>query len=97
MDSGGGSAVREFFYGRDENHLFVRVAGVKEAQFGIEFESGANEVKAAQVKTAKGRIVEIESPLAGSRFRVTVALDGLPPARVPADGWIEIPRSENDR
>ena len=43
-----------------------------------------------QVKTAKGRIVEIESPLAGNRFRVTIARDGLPPALVPAEGWIEL-------
>ncbi len=84
MDSGE-PPVREIFYGYDESRLFVRVDGSKAARFGIELESGP-----AEVKTAKGRIIELEAPRSGNRFRVTVAQDGLPAIRVPAEGWIEI-------
>ena len=84
MDSGE-HPVREFFYGCDDTHLFVRVDGSKTAQFGIEFDNGA-----ASVKTAKGKIVELASPRIGSRFRLTIARDGLPPSVVPAKGWIEL-------
>ena len=63
----------------------VKLVDTGAAQLGIEFESGP-----AQVKVAKGRIVEMESPRAGKRFRVTVARDGLAPAAVPSDGWIEL-------
>jgi len=89
MDSGG-PAVREIFYGCDDKHLWVRVDGAKDAQFGIEFENGPNEVSRAEVKVARGRIVELQSPRSGQRFRVTIAQDGLPPAVVPAEGWIEL-------
>jgi len=89
MDSGG-PAVREIFYGCDDKHLWVRVDGAKDAQFGIEFENGPNEVKKAEVTVARGRIVELQSPRAGQRFRVTIAQDGLPPTVVPAAGWIEL-------
>jgi len=34
--------------------------------------------------------VKMEAPPSGNRFRVTVARDGLPVIRVPAEGWIEI-------
>ncbi len=85
MDSGGGQAVREFFYGCDAEHLFVRVDGAKGAEFGIEFERGSG-----VVKVAKGKIVELETPRLGNRFRLIVAHDGLPPSVVPADGWIEL-------
>jgi alpha-amylase/alpha-mannosidase (GH57 family) len=84
MDSGE-HPVCEIFYGCNDGRLFVRVDGSKHANFGIEFETGT-----ADVKMAKGKIVELESPRAGKRFRVTVARDGLPSTVVPADGWIEI-------
>jgi alpha-amylase/alpha-mannosidase (GH57 family) len=84
MDSGA-HPVREIFYGWDESRLFVRVDGSKAAKFGIEFENGA-----VDVKMATGKIVELESPRAGNRFRLTVTLDGLPPIKVPAEGWIGI-------
>ncbi len=84
MDSGG-PAVREIFYGCDGKHLWVRVDGVKDAKFGIEFDGGP-----AEVKAATGKIVELEAPLAGKRFRLTIAREGLQPVRVPAEGWIEI-------
>ncbi len=84
MDSGG-PAVREIFYGCDDKHLWVRVDGVKDAKFGIEFDGGP-----AEVKAATGKIVELEAPLAGKRFRLTIAREGLQPVRVPAEGWIEI-------
>ena len=85
MDSGGASPIRELFYGCDDKHLFVRLDGAKDAQFGIEFESGPG-----QVRVAKDKIVELESPRAGDRFRLTIKADGLPPSVVPAEGWIEI-------
>jgi len=69
----------------DESHLFVRVDGSKTAQFGIELENGP-----AKVKTARGRILEMETARSGNRFRLTIAQDGLPALKVPADGWIEI-------
>lgn len=80
-----GPAVREIFYGCDDGNLFVRVDGLKDAKFGIEFENGPT-----PVKVAKGKIVELEAPRAGKRFRVSVAQDGLPPTTVPANGWIEL-------
>jgi len=82
---GGEPPVREIFYGCDESHLFVRVDGSKTAQFGIELENGP-----AKVKTARGRILEMETARSGNRFRLTIAQDGLPALKVPADGWIEI-------
>ncbi len=84
MDSGSGQAVREFFYGCDDRYLFVRVDGAKNAQFGIEFDSGP-----AVVRSAKGNFVELETPRTGTRFRLTIARDGLPASSVPADGWID--------
>jgi len=78
--------LREIFYGCNESSLFVRVDDAGSAELGIEFETGA-----AKVKIARGRIVEMETPRSGPRFRVTVARDGLAPARVPAEGWIELP------
>jgi alpha-amylase/alpha-mannosidase (GH57 family) len=78
--------VREVFYGCDATRLFVRVDGAGSARLGVEFETGP-----VEVKLARGRIVEMEAPRAGSRFRVTVARDGLPAAVVPAGWWIELP------
>ncbi len=89
MDSGG-PPVSEIFYGCDEQHLWVRVDGAKGAQFGIEFENGPNQVQKAEVRVARGRIVELQAPRSGRRFRMTIAQDGLPAAVVPAEGWIEL-------
>ena len=36
-----------------------------------------------------GRIVEMEAPRSGDRFRVTVERDGLSTMMLPAQGWIE--------
>jgi glycosyl hydrolase family 57 len=78
-------ALREIYYGCDRTRLFVRVDGAGGVQLGIEFESGP-----AEVKTARGRIVELEAPRSGNRFRVTVTRDGIPASPVPAEGWIEL-------
>ncbi len=78
--------VREVFYGCDATRLFVRVDGAGGAKLGIEFETGP-----AEVKLARGRIVEMAAPRAGTRFRITVSRDGLPQAVVPAGWWIELP------
>jgi hypothetical protein len=66
----------------------VRLDGADSGELGIEFETGT-----AKVRVARGRIVEIEAPRIGDRFRVTVERDGLPPARMPAEGWIEFKRA----
>jgi hypothetical protein len=66
----------------------VRLDGAGSGELGIEFETGA-----AKARVARGRIVEIEAPRIGDRFRVTVKRDGLPPSRMPAEGWIEFKRA----
>jgi hypothetical protein len=40
-----------------------------------------------------GRVVEMEAPRKGNRFRVTVERDGLRAITLPADGWIEFKKS----
>jgi hypothetical protein len=75
----------EIYYGSNAENIFVRVDGAGDASVGLEFENGP-----AEVKLAKGRIIEMETRRSGDRFRVTVARDGMPTARVPAEGWIEI-------
>jgi alpha-amylase/alpha-mannosidase (GH57 family) len=84
---GDGAAAREMFYGSNGTELFVRLDSAGTGKFGIEFENGS---AAAQV--AMGRIVEMEAPRTGDRFRITVERDGLPPATLPAEGWIEFPK-----
>jgi alpha-amylase/alpha-mannosidase (GH57 family) len=80
----GDAPVREIFYGTDGKNLFVRVDG--EGDVGIEFETGP-----VPVEIARGRIIEMGTPLAGKQFRVTVSRNGLPPLTVPANAWIETP------
>ena len=55
-----------------------------QGQFGIEFETGR-----AKAQVVAGRIVEMEAPRKGDRFRITVDRDGLPTMTLPAEGWIE--------
>jgi alpha-amylase/alpha-mannosidase (GH57 family) len=85
---GGESPVREILYGSDGQNLYVRVDAEPDATFAIEFENGP-----AQANVAAKQIVEMSAPLMGNKFRVTVARDGLPPVRVPAEGWIDVPRN----
>jgi hypothetical protein len=85
---GGGAVAREMFYGSNGTELFVRLDAAGKGSFGIEFEDGA---AAAQV--VMGRIVEMEAPRQGDRFRVVVTRDGLPPITLPAEGWIEFKRA----
>jgi hypothetical protein len=85
---GGGVVAREMFYGSNGTELFVRLDAAAKGKFGIEFENGA---AAAQVVI--GRIVEMEAPRQGDRFRVVVTRDGLPPITLPAEGWIEFKRA----
>jgi len=82
---GGESPVREILYGTDGPTLYVRVDADPGPQFGIEFENGP-----APITLAVGRFVEMSAPRAGDKFRITVARDGLPPVRVPAESWIPI-------
>jgi alpha-amylase/alpha-mannosidase (GH57 family) len=77
--------VREIFYGVNSENLYVRLDADRGPKYGIEFDKGP-----AQATIAQGRIIEMSAPLAGKRFRVTIARDGLPPLSVPAEGWIEI-------
>ena len=84
--------VSELFYGSDGENLYVRIDQVKLGQaqagdFKIEFETGV-----AETRVAIRRIVELSAPVAGQRFRIAIARDGLPPVTVPGDGWIELKR-----
>jgi alpha-amylase/alpha-mannosidase (GH57 family) len=81
---GGGRVAHEMFYGSNGTDLFVRLDAVGTGKLGIEFESGP-----AEAHVVAGRIVEMEAPRNGDRFRVTVKRDGLPTMTLPADGWIE--------
>jgi alpha-amylase/alpha-mannosidase (GH57 family) len=76
--------LREIYYGFDNTHLFVRVDGAVDAVVGVQVENGLSEIK-----TAKGRIIELQVPRA-ERFRVTIQRDGVPPAVIPSEGWIEV-------
>jgi hypothetical protein len=80
--------ARELFYGSNGTDLFVRLDGAGSGKLGIQFETGA-----VEARVVRGRIVEIETPRMGDRFRVTVERDGLPPATLPAEGWIEFKRA----
>jgi hypothetical protein len=82
---GSGPKVREVFYGSDGSHLFVRLDGASGARFGVEFESGR-----VAVEVARGRVVEMQAALAGGRFRVVIESEGLAPASVPEEGWLEL-------
>jgi len=81
----GSESAHEILYGTDGQNLFVRVDADGDTRFGIEFENGP-----AQVTMAANQIVEMSTPLAGDKFRVTVARDGLPPLRIPAESWIPL-------
>jgi alpha-amylase/alpha-mannosidase (GH57 family) len=78
--------VREIYYGSDGRNLFVRVDGVGAAGVALQFEDGG----AVESKIARGRILEMQAPRPGGRFRVVVDRNGLPPAVFPAEGWFEI-------
>jgi hypothetical protein len=82
---GGVPAAREMFYGSNGTDLFVRLDAVSKGTFGIEFENGP-----AEARVVAGRIVEMETPAKGDRFRVTVQRDGLPIMTLPAEGWIDL-------
>ena len=84
---GGEPAARDLYYGSDGANLFVRVDGAVPGQYSIEFDSGP----ATGARVVSGRIVEIETPLAGKRFRVIIARDSLPAAMLPPEGWLELP------
>jgi hypothetical protein len=87
---GGSPVAREMFSGSDGTELFVRLDAAGPGQFGLEFENGP-----AEARVAAGRIVEMETPRKGDRFRVTVARDGLPAMTLPAQGWIEFARASS--
>ena len=82
---GGESPVHEILYGTDAENLYVRIDSDRDGAFKIEFDNGATETE-----TAVGRIIELRAPLAGKKFRVTVARNGLPGATVPPQGWIDL-------
>ena len=83
---GGTPPARDMYYGVDDQSLFIRLdCASSGVQFGVEFESGP-----ATARVITGKIVEIEAPRSGNRFRVTIARDGLPPATLPAEGWLDL-------
>jgi len=83
---GGTPAIRDLYYGSDGVNLFVRLDGAVAGTYGIEFDSGP-----ATARTVAGRILEMETPLAGKHFRVVVARDSLPTSTLPPEGWLELP------
>ncbi len=83
---GGNVPARELYYGTDGQRLYIRLDGAASGKYRVEFEEGATESR-----VAVGRIVEIESPKLGQKFRVSVTVDGLAPTTLPAEGWIELP------
>ena len=85
---GGGIVAREMFYGSNGTELFVRLDSPGTGKFGIEFENGR-----ADARAVMGRVVEMEAPRKGDRFRVTLERDGLPAITLPAEGWIEFKKS----
>jgi hypothetical protein len=85
---GGGAVAREMFYGSNGADLYVRLDSAGTGNFGIEFENGR-----AKAQVAAGRVVEMEAPRKGDRFRVTMDRDGLPTMTLPAEGWIEFKRA----
>jgi alpha-amylase/alpha-mannosidase (GH57 family) len=82
---GGPAPVEEMFYGCDDTHLYIRLDGAGRARVSVEFDSGP-----AEAEVAADRIIEIRARRAGPRFRVGISRNGLPPATLPARGWIEI-------
>jgi len=88
---GGTPAARDVYYGVDGRHLFVRLDGADAgAVFSVEFETLEHIERPADAHVAVGRIVELAVALRGRRFRVGVLRDGLPPAMLPAEGWIDL-------
>ena len=84
---GGGAIAREVFYGSNGTDLFVRLDSAGSGKLDIEFETGP-----ANARVVAGKIVEMETPRRGDRFRILAERDGLPPMTLPADGWIEFKR-----
>ena len=84
---GGAAVAREMFYGSNGTELFVRLDAAGKGKFGIQFENDS-----ADAHVVAGRIVEMEAPRKGDRFRVIVERDGLAPVTMPAEGWIEFKR-----
>jgi alpha-amylase/alpha-mannosidase (GH57 family) len=82
---GGSVAAVEMFYGWDEKDLYIRLDGSDGDAFEVEFDNGA-----VPVEVAKGRIVEMKSPMSGKAFRVVVKQAGLVVGILPARGWIGI-------
>ena len=71
--------------------LFLRLDGADPgATFTVEFEGVEHKNRALDAHVAMGRIVELSVARRGHRFRVAAARDGLPPATIPAEGWIEL-------
>jgi alpha-amylase/alpha-mannosidase (GH57 family) len=83
---GGMRPARDVFYATGGGQLYVRLDGAAErTQFTVEFETGP-----APTRAATGRITELAAPLAGARFRIQAEHNGLPPVRLPPQGWIEL-------
>jgi len=82
---GGELVARDVYFGCNESDLYVRLDGAGKGVYGIEFESGSVEVRAV-----RSRVIEMEAPKVGKRFRITVARDGLPAQTLPLEGWLEL-------
>ena len=78
---GGDVVAREMFYGSNGTELFVRLDAAGKGKFGIEFENGS-----AEAHVVAGRIVEMEAPRKGDRFRDHRGAGRLAPVTMPAEG-----------
>ena len=76
--------VREVLYGTDGTNLFVRIDAPPGEEYGIESETGPLEVR-----SARGRCLELESELPQGRFRVVRQRPGVPPEPIPSNGWLD--------
>jgi len=84
---GGAPLTREIFYGVGDGVLFVRLDGAATGVTAqIEFEGNG----IVTPKAATGRVIELSTPVRGTRFRVLLSQNGLAPSTLPAHGWIEI-------
>ena len=84
---GGAPLAGEMFYGTGDGILFIRLDGAPEGVSAqIEFEETGMMTPAV----ARGRMIELSTPVLGTRFRVLLSRNDLTPVALPPHGWIEI-------
>jgi alpha-amylase/alpha-mannosidase (GH57 family) len=83
---GGAPPAREMLYGFRDGRVFVLLHGASmESTYAVEFEGGL-----AETHVAANRVVELEAPIHGPRFRISVQRNGLAPVTLPHESWIDV-------